>query len=97
MAIRKRPAAEEDLLSIWLYIATDNDVAADKLLDRIDEALALLVGNPHAGRSRPELGASIRSFVVGRYSLFYGVVDGSVELYRVIHSARDIGSETLGD
>ena len=54
MTLRKRPAAEEDLLSIWLYIANDGDGAADRLLDRIAHALRLLESNPQAGRARPE-------------------------------------------
>ena len=97
MAILKRPAADEDLLSIWLYIAADNDSAADRLLDRIDAALQLLAENPRAGSGRPELGDDVRSFVVGRYTLFYGVVEDGIELYRVIHSARDIGVDAFDE
>ena len=97
MPILRRPAAEEDLIAIWSYIAADNPAAADRLLDRIDAALQFLAGNPHAGPARPELGDTIRSFVVGRYSLFYGVVDGGIELYRVIHGARDIGDFAFED
>lgn len=92
MSILKRPAADEDLLAIWLYIAADNDAAADTLLDRIDDALQLLAENPHAGPDRPELGSAIRSFTVGRYTLFYSITESGIELHRVIHSARDISA-----
>lgn len=95
MAILKRPAADEDLLAIWLYIAADNDSAADRLLDRIDAKLQFLAENPRAGPGRPELGDAVRSFVVARYTLFYAVVEDGIELYRVIHSARDIGVDTF--
>ena len=97
MAILKRPAADEDLLAIWLYIAADNDSAADRLLDRIDAALQLLAENPRAGPGRPELGDDIRSFVVGQYTLYYGVVEADIELYRVIHGARDIGADAFDE
>ena len=97
MPVLKRPAAEEDLLAIWLYIAADNDAAADRLLDRIGTALTMLAENPRAGPSRPELGEGIRSFAVGRYLLFYGVTAVGVELYRVVHGARDVGALTFDD
>ena len=65
-------------------------------------ALALAVSvtvaeNTRAGPGRPELGDAVRSFVVGRYTLFYGVVEAGIELYRVIHSARDIGADAFDE
>jgi toxin ParE1/3/4 len=33
--------AEEDLIEIWLYIAQDNPVAADDLLDDIERRISL--------------------------------------------------------
>ncbi len=97
MVILKRPAAEQDLLAIWLYVAADNDAAADGLLDRIDGALQFLAENLQAGSARPELGNAIRSFVVGKYSLFYGAAGQGIELYRVIDSARDIGAAAFDE
>jgi toxin ParE1/3/4 len=97
MAINKRPAAEADLLAIWQYVAADNDVAADRLLDRIETALRLLEATPRAGRARPELGPGVRSFVVGRYMLFYGIEGDGLDLYRVLHGARDIGAAFAED
>ena len=90
MTISKRPAAEADLLAIWLHIASEDDIAADRLLDRIETALQLLGTHNLAGRARPDLGENIRSFVVGRYGLYYGVTTDGIELYRVLHGARDI-------
>ena len=34
----KAPLAEADLIDIWLYVAEDQPVNADRLLDRLDEA-----------------------------------------------------------
>lgn len=34
----KVPLAEEDLIEIWLYVAEDQPVNEDRLLDRLDEA-----------------------------------------------------------
>lgn len=95
MAIVRRPAAEADLLAIWRYIAADTDIAADRMLDRFDEALRLLEAKPKAGRPRPELADGVRSFVVGRYVLFYAPITGGIALYRVLHSARDLAGQSF--
>ena len=44
--------AEEDLIEIWLYIASDDPKAADKLLDRIEATFMLLAANPGIGPVR---------------------------------------------
>lgn len=69
--ITRRPAARRDLIEIWLYIADDNEAAADRFLDRIQTALEMLLENPLAGRTRSELVEGLRSFPVGNYVLFY--------------------------
>lgn len=79
-----------DLEEVWLYIATDNTVAADRLLDEIGATALNLAQQPRMGRARPELAADLRSFPIGRYVLFYRPVVDGVQLVRVLHSARDI-------
>ena len=86
------PEAEEDLVQIWLYIAEDSEERADNFLFEIDEKSALLAEHPEAGRERPELAPSLRSFALGRYTLFYRPADIGVEIVRVLHGSRDIAS-----
>ena len=43
-----------------------------------------------AGRSRAELLPNLRSFAAGSYTIFYFPEEDGVEIFRVIHSARDI-------
>jgi toxin ParE1/3/4 len=57
--------AEADLTDIWLFIVQDNSEAADRLIDEIHERCQFLATTPGAGRQRPELDPSIRSFPVG--------------------------------
>jgi toxin ParE1/3/4 len=83
--------AESDYREIWRYIAKDNPDAGDRLLRRIDEQLALYAQHPGMGRARPELGARLRSFVVGNYVVFYRPTDDGIELIRVLHGARRLG------
>jgi toxin ParE1/3/4 len=93
--LSRRPQAEIDLEEIWLFIAADNIAAADRLLDRIGTIFEMLTENPQAGRLRPELGMSIRSFTVGNYIIFYEAFPNGVEIVRVLHGARDILPEDI--
>lgn len=92
----KSSQAEADLDEIWLFIASDNLGAADRLLDRINSAFVMLADNPLAGRKRPELGRGIRSFPVGTYIVFYEAMACGARIVRVLHGARDITFEDLG-
>jgi toxin ParE1/3/4 len=83
------------LIDIWSFIADDNPNAADRLLDRLQTALEMLRDNPEAGRSRSELAASVRSFPVGRYILFYRVMASSLELVRVLSGHRDVQADDI--
>jgi toxin ParE1/3/4 len=89
--IRRTAASRADYQQIWEYVAEQGSIsAADRLLHVFDEQLELLSEFPGAGRARPELRVSIRSFVVGDYLLFYRPVSSGIELIRVLHGARDI-------
>jgi len=46
------PEATDDLQEIWVYIANDNPIAADKLEDDIYAACELLAKNPLKVRIR---------------------------------------------
>jgi len=93
--ITQRPAARHDLIDIWLYIAEDNEPAADRFLDRIQTALEMLLENPLAGRARPELVEGLRSFPVGNYVLFYRPVQDGIDLIRAFSGYRDIQPEDV--
>jgi toxin ParE1/3/4 len=81
---------EEDLIGIWLYIAQDNQAAADNMLRSIDEKFVLLAENPQIGRALPELRGGMRRWPFGRYLILYREIPGGVEIVRVIHGTRDI-------
>jgi toxin ParE1/3/4 len=84
--------AEADLADAWVFIAQDNAQAADRLLDQSYEKCEFLAGSPKAGRQRPEVDPSIRSFAVGSYVIFYRESPTGIEVARVLHGRRDIPS-----
>lgn len=93
--LRRTPAAENDLLSIWTYIAAESIGAADRLLDRIADIERRLAAFPQLGVERKNLGDSVRAIFVRDYAVFYRLVDDTVEVLRVMDTRRDIGSADI--
>lgn len=84
-------AAQTDLLEAWLFIAEENQDAADDLLDKIDREAETLALQPLMGRSRPELGHGVRSWPTSTpYILFYLAEANGITVLRVLHHARDM-------
>lgn len=95
-AVRTR-RARQDQLEIWLYIAADNPVSADRVLDRFDEVVSMLTRHPEAGRTRAELAAGLRSFAAEKYTIFYRVTAAQIEVVRILSGVRDIGPDLFED
>ncbi len=77
-------------MEIWSYIADDSVENADKFIDNLHETTKVLATQSGAGRRREELAPGILSFPFGRYIIFYRASQGSIEIVRVLHGARDI-------
>jgi len=96
--VLRKPLARVDLLDIWNYVADDSPTKADRLLDSINKHCRTLARFPKMGRARNELGPSLRSFPVGNYVIFYREISKGIEIFRVLHGARDIeGIISSGD
>lgn len=83
-------AAEDDLLEIWLYIAEDNQQAATRVLQSINEKCQLLADNAKFGPARPDIAPDMRYFVVGSYLILYREAQNGIEVVRVLHGARNL-------
>ncbi|HYD86496.1 MAG TPA: type II toxin-antitoxin system RelE/ParE family toxin [Vitreimonas sp.] len=95
--IRRSSRARADLIELALFYGERSPAAAYKLLDRIEQGARLLEEHPLVGRLRPELRQDLRSFPVRPLVLFYlPRVDG-IEIIRVLHGSRDIGSDMFED
>lgn len=88
--VTRRPLAETDILEIWDYIADDSLTAADRWVDHLDEQFRVLATQPMMGRAREELAPGVRSFLFGRYVVFYVPLANGIDVVRVLHGARDI-------
>ncbi len=82
--------SRSDLDDIWLYIASDNVTAADRFIDELVDKFQTLATQPGIGRTRDELGESLRSFPVSNYVIFYRPMQAGIEVVRVLSGFRDI-------
>ncbi|MER8916730.1 type II toxin-antitoxin system RelE/ParE family toxin [Mesorhizobium sp. M0761] len=86
---RLTPRASQDLRDIWHTTAADNEKAADRLLMRIFERLELAAQHPKMGSARPELSATARVLVEGRYIIIYEPQPDGVIAVAIVHGMRD--------
>jgi toxin ParE1/3/4 len=90
--IRVSRQAEADLQEIWLYLAQRNEQAADRLIASVSQQFETLAAFPGLGQRSEDLAQGLRGSPVGRYVIFYRPFEGGIEVFRVVHGARDIKS-----
>lgn len=90
--IRLSRKAKADLDDIWLYIAQDNIVTADRFVELLVSKFPMLADYPDVGRQRPELAPEIRSFPVKNYLILYRSRASHLEIVRVVSGFRDLKS-----
>ena len=81
--------AEEDLASIWWYVAQFSAEAADRCVQRLRTQIAALEKNAELGRPYPPR-PGLRTVPMLGYVVFYSIDNGTVSVAHVVHGARDI-------
>lgn len=89
------PAAENDLINIWLYITRDNQDAADRVYLAAEKTFESILAAPRMGTlyqaKRPRL-EGIRLFPVSKfqnYVIYYREHPQGIEIVRVLHARMD--------
>jgi toxin ParE1/3/4 len=88
--------AVEDLAEAHANIGRDSPAAAERLLDAVEHAIAVLLSRPRAGRAREfrsPRAQGTRSWVVNgfeNYLIFYRPKSEGIEVVRFVHGARDM-------
>ncbi|MGO4883432.1 MAG: type II toxin-antitoxin system RelE/ParE family toxin [Bryobacteraceae bacterium] len=83
------PEAETDLDTIWEFIAEDSPEAADRMVDRIEAAVAALVPFPHQGHRRPDLtSCPLRFTNAGSYLIAYAPDRRPLWVVAIMHGRR---------
>ena len=82
--------AENDLREIWVFVAENDQSAADRLIETFFQKFQLLADNNKIGRNCDDLVIGIRMFPFKHYHIFYFPIAEGAEIYRVLHGKRDI-------
>jgi len=94
-AILITPAAENDLVNIWLYIARDNQDAADRVYQAAENTFESLLTAPRMGslyQSKRAKLEGVRFFPVSKfqnYVIYYREHPQGIEIVRVLHAHMD--------
>lgn len=83
---RLAPKAREDLEAVWLYSSRKWNIAqAERYLDDLTEAFALLAKNPKAGMNCEMIREGYRRYPVVRHLVYYRETAYGIEVMRVLH------------
>lgn len=94
--VTRTALAEQDYREIVEYLAEHHEPAADRFAAELADCVRLLAGQPGPGRPRDDLGARVRSTVVGRYVVFFRAAADELVILRIPHGSRDI-PQTFGE
>jgi toxin ParE1/3/4 len=89
--VRFSGPARDDLREIRRYVGRDNPRAALRLVGELHSACRKLGQFPEMGRARDDLAPGLRGFPVSTYLIIYREDETGIEIYRIIHGARDLG------
>lgn len=90
--------ALSDIDEIWAHVAIEHSspVAADSLVDALDQKLRLLLEQPLIGEAVDRLRVNTRRVIVKkRYLVFYESIDDGIRVLRILHGARLIRPDDL--
>lgn len=82
--------ARTDLDEIWSFLNENNSPAADKLIKDFLQKFRMLAENPNLGKRQDKYFLNLRSFPFKNYLIFYIPTDFGIEIFRIIHSSRNI-------
>jgi toxin ParE1/3/4 len=94
--VEQSRAARQDTLACYLFLGQENPAAAERFLEALEAALESLLDMPGMGASfkseEPRLLGLRRWAVPGfrNYLLFYRETPEGIEVFRVLHGARDL-------
>ena len=88
--LRIQPQARVNLLEIWHYIAPNSIENANKVVEKLEDAIRGLVDLPGKGHTRADVkNESYRFWSVYSYVIAYRYDDQTLTVVRVLHGARN--------
>ena len=84
------PKSRQDLIDIGDHIAKDSRASALKFVGELVAQCQRIGRSPHGYAGREDLAPGLRMAALGRYVIFFRVIEGSVRIERVLHGARNL-------
>ena len=84
------PKARQDLVEIGDFIAKDSRANARRFVAKLMVQCQRIAHAPMGYSSREDLAVGLRMASMGRYVIFFRVLDDVVRIERVLHGARDM-------
>ena len=89
-AVTFSPKSRQDLLDIGDYIAKDSRANARRFIGKLMEQCKRIGNAPLGYAGREDLAPGLRMAALGRYVVFFRVIDSTVRIERVLHGARNL-------
>ena len=93
--VLKTPAAVEDLVEQAVYLAKRSPSIGERFLDAVEVSCELLRRSPELGGSYAGISGRLQDLRVKGFEqhlIFYRQIPAGIEVIRVLHGARDIGT-----
>src|SRR6266853_6172705 len=75
------------------YVALDNLPRALSFIRELRAQCRKILDNPLAFPAREDLAPGLRILPYGQYLIFYRPMDTTVRIERILHGARDVGTQ----
>ena len=90
--VKLAKSAKTDLQEIWDYISEKSIDSANRVIKDLMEKFQFLAKNSKIGVTQDNFILNLRKFSHKKYNIFYFEIENGVEIFRVVHSARNIES-----
>lgn len=81
-------SAQTDIEEIAEYIAQRNPIRSIEWIDKLLSELHSISLVPTVGTPQPKLGFFIKSYVFGRYLIYFREIEQGIEIIRVLNGTR---------
>jgi plasmid stabilization system protein ParE len=92
-SLRYLPIAQDDLISIFDWIAQDGSNRALLFIEKLDKLIFLLGKQPLLGREprHPKLKEyGYRTLIIDSYLIFSILRKNTIEIHRIIHASKNL-------
>jgi plasmid stabilization system protein ParE len=89
--------ALDDLADIYEYIATENPVAAERLVEAITTKISDLANAGNRGVARENIAEGLGAFPFKQRCIYYRIVGNEFYVLRILHGKQDVTPDLFKD